>query len=99
MYFQHELPCDPSSLTRWRNRLDEAGAEELLAQTIEAAKILRAIRPRELRVVDIDTTVQEKNVAHPTDSRLLEIEERSSRSGRPKPASSCARAMPAPARD
>ena len=30
VYFQHELPCDPSSLTRWRNRLDEAGAEELL---------------------------------------------------------------------
>ena len=73
VYFQHELPCDPSSLTRWRNRLDEAGAEELLAQTIEAAKTLKAIRPRELRVVSIDTTVQEKNIAHPTDSRLLEV--------------------------
>ena len=73
VYFQHELPCDPSSLTRWRNRLDESGAEELLAQTIEAAKTLKAIRPRELRVVSIDTTVQEKNVAHPTDSRLLEV--------------------------
>jgi len=73
VYFQHELPCDPSSLTRWRNRLDEAGAEELLAQTIEAAKTLKAIRPRELRVVSIDATVQEKNIAHPTDSRLLEV--------------------------
>ena len=73
VYFQHELPCDPSSLTRWRNRLDEAGAEELLAQTIDAAKSLKAIRPRELQVVTIDTTVQEKNIAHPTDSRLLEV--------------------------
>ncbi|KAF0284704.1 transposase [Spiribacter roseus] len=73
VYFQHELPCDPSSLTRWRNRLDEPGAEELLAQTIEAAKTLKAIRPRELRVVSIDTTVQEKNIAYPTDSRLLEV--------------------------
>jgi len=53
--------------------LDEAGAEELLAQTVEAAKTLKAIQPRELRVVSIDTTVQEKNVAHPTDSRLLEV--------------------------
>ena len=43
VYLQHELPCDPSSLTRWPNRLDEAGAEELLAQTIEAAKTLKAI--------------------------------------------------------
>jgi IS5 family transposase len=73
VYLQHELPCDPSSLTRWRNRLDEAGAEELLAQTIDAAKSLKAIRPRELQVVTIDTTVQEKNIAHPTDSRLLEV--------------------------
>ena len=34
--FQYELSADHSSLTRWRNRLDEAGAEKLLAQTIEA---------------------------------------------------------------
>lgn len=39
--FQHELPCDPPSLIRWRNRLDEAGAEELLAQALDAAKSLK----------------------------------------------------------
>jgi IS5 family transposase len=38
MYLQTEAPIDPSSLTRWRNRLGEAGVEELLAETIEAAK-------------------------------------------------------------
>jgi len=38
VYFQTRLPCDPSSFTRWRNRLGEAGLEELLAKTIEAAK-------------------------------------------------------------
>ncbi|AKN95091.1 transposase [Xanthomonas oryzae pv. oryzicola] len=32
--FQTCLPCDPSSLTRWRQRLGEAGMEELLAHTI-----------------------------------------------------------------
>jgi len=73
VYFQHELRCDPSSLTRWRNRLDEAGAEELLAQTTEAAKTLRGKHPRELTVVSIDTTVQEKNIAHPTGNRLFEV--------------------------
>lgn len=32
-----EPPIDPSSLTRWRKRPGEAGVEELLAETIEAA--------------------------------------------------------------
>jgi len=36
---------DDQVLERWRNRLDEAGAGELLAQTIEAAKTLKAIPP------------------------------------------------------
>jgi hypothetical protein len=47
--------------------------EELRAQTIEAAKTMRAVTTNELRRVIVDTTVQEKAVAHPTDSRLLEI--------------------------
>ncbi len=33
-YFQHELPCDPSSPTRWRKRLGPEGLERLLAATI-----------------------------------------------------------------
>jgi IS5 family transposase len=73
VYFQTRLPCDPSSFTRWRNRLGEAGLEELLAQTIEAAKTMRAVTPNELRRVIVDTTVQEKAITHPTDRRLLEI--------------------------
>lgn len=36
-YMQTRSPIDPSSLTRWRKRLGEAGVEELLAETIEAA--------------------------------------------------------------
>ena len=42
VFFQTRLPCDPSSLTRFRQRLGEAGVEELLAQTIEAAKAMDA---------------------------------------------------------
>ena len=71
--FQTTLPCNPSSLTRWRQRLGEAGMEELLAQTIAAARSMKAVDARELSRVIVDTTVQEKAIAHPTDSRLLEV--------------------------
>jgi IS5 family transposase len=71
--FQTALPCNPSSLTRWRQRLGEAGMEELLAQTIAAARSMKAVDARELSRVIVDTTVQEKAIAHPTDSRLLEV--------------------------
>ena len=71
-YLQKEPPIDPSSLTRWRKRLGETGVEELLAQTIEAAKRATVIKPASIKRVIVDTTVMEKAIAHPTDSRLLE---------------------------
>ncbi|QJD69903.1 IS5 family transposase [Xanthomonas campestris pv. badrii] len=71
--FQTRLPCDASSLTRWRQRLGEAGMEEVLAHTINAAHAMRAVDARELSRVIVDTTVQEKAIAYPTDSRLLEV--------------------------
>jgi IS5 family transposase len=70
-YFQHELPCDPSSLVRWRRRIGEAGVEWLLTQTIEAAKASGAMKRESLSTIVLDTTVQPKAIAHPTDSRLL----------------------------
>jgi len=70
-YFQHELPCDPSSLVRWRQRIGEAGCEWLLAQTIEAARRGGVVKRSSLDTVVLDTTVQPKAIAHPTDSRLL----------------------------
>lgn len=71
-YLRTRLPIDPSSLTRWRKRLGEAGVGELLAETIEAAKRAKVIKSASLKRVIVDTTVMEKAVAHPTDSRLLE---------------------------
>ena len=41
-YLQTELPINPSSLTRWRQRISEAGVEVLLMVTIEAAKAVMA---------------------------------------------------------
>jgi IS5 family transposase len=71
-YLQTEPPIDPSSLTRWRKRLGEAGVEELLAETIEAAKRAGVIKASSVKRVIVDTTVIAKAIAHPTDSRLLE---------------------------
>ncbi|TXC79643.1 IS5 family transposase [Paraburkholderia azotifigens] len=71
-YLQTKPPVDPSSLTRWRARLGEAGVEELLAETIEAARRADVIKASSAKRVIVDTTVAEKAIAHPTDSRLLE---------------------------
>ena len=56
-YFQHELPVNPSSLTRWRRRLGEQGVESLLSATIDAAIEAKAVRRRDLKRVTVDTTV------------------------------------------
>ena len=69
-HFQHELPLNPSSLSRWRKRLGEAGVESLLSATIEVALTSKAVKPRDLKRVTVDTTVQEKAIAFPTDSKL-----------------------------
>jgi len=69
-YFQHALPLNPSSLTRWRQRLGETGVESLLRATIEAAIHAKAVNARDLKRVTVDSTVQEKAIAFPTDSRL-----------------------------
>ena len=69
-FFQHELPCDPTSLVKWRKRVGPEGIEKLLKQTLETAKREKALKPEEVRRVNVDTTVQEKAIAFPTDARL-----------------------------
>jgi len=48
-----------------------ADLAELLKQTIEVAVKHKHISERELKQVNVDTTVQEKHITHPTDSKLL----------------------------
>jgi len=72
VFFQHRPPIDPSSLTRWRNRIGEEGAEWLLTKTIEAGRASGVVDDGSLSRVAVDTTVMEKNIAHPTDSRLYD---------------------------
>ena len=71
-YFEHRWPCDPTQLGRFRKALGEEGVEELLARTMEVAVSHKLIAKKELTRVIVDSTVQEKAIAHPTDSKLLE---------------------------
>ncbi|WP_310564758.1 IS5 family transposase [Hydrogenophaga sp.] len=71
-YFEHHRPCDATTLVKFRQLLGEEGLEELLAQTINVAVELKLIKAQELSRVIVDSTVQHKAIAHPTDSRLLE---------------------------
>lgn len=68
--FRHELPFDRSSLTRWRQRLGEEQLAALLQESLAVAHRSGAMQTRDLERVVVDTTVQEKAVAHPTDARL-----------------------------
>lgn len=71
-YFEPSLPCDATTLVKFRRLLGEEGVEELLAQTVNLAVSAKLIPATALATVVVDSTVQEKAVAHPTDSRLLE---------------------------
>lgn len=72
-YYEPRLPCDATQIGRFRTAIGEAGVEELLKATIDAAVQAKAIKPAEFERVIVDSTVQEKAIAHPVDSRLLEI--------------------------
>ena len=69
-HFQHEFPCDPTSLVNWRKRIGVKGAKKLLKETIESAKRARELKPTDVAKVNVDTTVQKKAIAFPTDARL-----------------------------
>jgi IS5 family transposase len=69
-FFQHEAPIDASTMTRWRKRIGPAGLEEMLKASVGVALDTGVAKPGSLERVSVDTTVQPKAIAHPTDSRL-----------------------------
>lgn len=71
-YYEDRQPCDATTLVKFRRLLGEEGVEELLAQTVNLAVSLKLIAVAALATVVVDSTVQEKAIAHPTDARLLE---------------------------
>jgi IS5 family transposase len=64
-FFQNRQPFDPSEFVHFRKRIKESGLEFLLSQTV-------GLHPRAKyeQEVQIDTTVQEKNITFPTDAKL-----------------------------
>jgi len=64
-FFQNEQPFDPSEFVHFRKRIKEKGLEFLLSQTVS----LHPGAEKE-NEVQVDTTVQEKNITFPTDAKL-----------------------------
>jgi IS5 family transposase len=71
-FSQHRLPNHPPLLSRWRGRIGGEDVEWLLNKTIEAGRASGTLSERSLAESAVDTTVMEKAIAHPTDSRLYE---------------------------
>jgi len=71
-FFQHSLAFDRSSMTRWRQRMGEEKLVALLQESLASATRTGAAKPSDFAKVIIDTTVQPKAVAHPTDARLMQ---------------------------
>jgi IS5 family transposase len=64
-HFKWDIPCDPTDLIYFRRRIGEGGVEKIFQASI-ALHGQKAIE----REVVIDTTVQEKNITFPTDTKL-----------------------------
>ncbi len=69
--FCHKLPFERSSLTRWRRRLGEEQLAALIQESLSVAHKTGALATKDLERVAVDTTVQPKNIAFPTDARLM----------------------------
>ena len=70
-FFRHRLPFDRSSLTRWRQRMGEEKLVALIQESLNAATRAGAAKPSDFSKVIVDTTVQPKAVAFPTDAKLM----------------------------
>lgn len=65
-HFVWEVPCHPTELIKFRQRIGETGCEEILKVSI----LMQPKKDRRADAVIMDTTVQEKNISYPCDSKL-----------------------------
>jgi len=70
-FFRHETPFDRSSMTRWRQRMGEERLNALVQESLATATRTGAAKPADFTQAIVDTTVQPKAVAHPTDAKLM----------------------------
>ena len=59
-------------MSRWRARAGENGATEMIKETLAAAVRNKVAKKGDFARVNVDTTVQEKNIRFPTDARTLD---------------------------
>ena len=71
-YFQHKMPIDSSSMTRWRNRFKDAGISQLAKNLFSSLQKKNIITKSDLKRASIDTTVQTKAIKYPTDINLYD---------------------------
>ena len=69
-FFQHAFPHERSGLTHWRGRIGDR-LEVLLQESLRVAHDTGALKKDDLARITVDTTVQPKNVTHPTDAKLM----------------------------
>lgn len=70
-FFQHKLTFDRSSLTRWRQRMGGEKLVALIQESLAVATRTGAAKPADFSKVIVDTTVQPKAIAFPTDAKLM----------------------------
>src|SRR6202167_1245676 len=70
-FFRHALVFDRSSLTRWRQRMGEEKLVALIQESLNVATRTGAAKPADFSKVIVDTTVQPKAVAFPSDAKLM----------------------------
>lgn len=71
-FFQHRLPFDRSSMTRWRQRMGEEKLVALIQESLAIATRTGAAKPSDFTKLTVDRTVQPKNVMFPTDAKLMQ---------------------------
>ncbi len=69
-FFAHAFPHERSGMSHWRKRIGPK-LDLLLAESLRVADASGALKTDDLARITIDTTVQPKNVTHPTDAKLM----------------------------
>jgi len=63
--FQNKVPCHATELVHFRKRIGESGVEQIFKMSVNLHD-----KAKEEKVVNVDSTVQEKNITYPTDGKL-----------------------------
>ena len=61
-FFEHKPPTDQAMMSRWRSRAGEAGAKEMVMETLASAVRNKVAKRKDFERVNVDTTVAEKNI-------------------------------------